>query len=1025
MRQRRSPYRPADAALLRASIHAPDTGPGHPWPAPDECIPGPWCEWLRQLWTDPQIAEAVTLASPVLAEQVRAAVDGGWLDAVQARRVAVSLARYLVRMRGRATPFGLFAGVARLPLADAGAVVWSNRHRLRVRADAAWLAEVVTRLESCPRLLARLTVVANSLAVISGGRVTVPARSVERQSSRRGVAASVVHSEPVQTILAAARKPVVVDDLVGSLFPQDVSAAAAMLRQLVAVGVLVTNLRPPSTTSDGLAHVLHELDQIDAAALAKVAPLVRTLRRAHARLSAAQRADWLDGASRAAAAEVLRRVADIPQPLMVDVQLGAAVTLPRRVAAEAATAAGALLRLAPNPHGDPDWHVYRQWFLDRYSLGAVVPLLDLIDPAAGLGFPDHFTRPAAPATRAELSARDELLLQLAQQATLDAVTEVVLDDTTLDALAGDEAMHPRPVPHLDVCFDVRAASMAAVRAGTFTIAVTGIGRTGLAAGGRFLDLVDDDLREAAAHAARLPVAVHDAVPVQLSFPALNARTGNVLRAPRLLPDLLSVGEHHPGPGLLDVSDLAVTADLDRLYLLSLSRRRVIEPVLANAAARHTMPSLVRLLAELSRASSTPVSLINWGTADCLPFRPRLRYGRAILSPARWRINSADLPGPATTSAVWNAGLDALRDRLRLPSWIMVGTGDQRLRLDLDDPMSRALLRAHIDHANGPVVLAEAAAPQEYGWLSGRAHEVLLPLTADTPLAMPPAVLRSRGPLRPNDPADTVLPGGPVLTANLYGPPDQLDKILTGHLPHLLANWETPPKWWFIRYHDPAPHLRLRLHGDDYGQTANRVGAWAGDLHRQRRISDLSLTTYRPETGRYGHGPAMTAAEAFFAADSAAAVAQLNTGAGLDPPQRQALTAASLVDLTAAVLGDRHNGLRWLIEHPELANTARAQDRVALRHTRHLTDPDAGDSAIAALPGGAAILAAWSARRAAAAAYAACLDDTTHLAPASVLTALLHLHHVRVHGLAPGPEAHTHRLARAAALGITARTREPA
>ncbi|WP_433616941.1 lantibiotic dehydratase [Dactylosporangium sp. CA-139114] len=976
------------------------------------------------MWKDPQIAEAVTLASPVLAEQVRAAVDGGGLDAVQGRRVAVSLARYLVRMRGRATPFGLFAGVAAMPLAETGAVVWSNRHRLRVRADAAWLAEVVTRLESDPQLLPRLAVVANGLAVVRGGRVIVPARSAGRQSSREGVAASVVHSEPVQAVLRAARTPIVVDDLIGRLFPEDASAASVMLRELVAVGVLVTSLRPPSTTSDGLAHVLHELGQVHATALAEVAPLVRTLRQAHARLGAAQRADWLDGSSRSATEARLRRAADTPQPLMVDVRLGSAVTLPQRVAAEAAAAAGALLRLAPNPHGDPGWRVYRQRFLDRYSLGAVVSLLDLVDPAAGLGFPEHFTRPAAAETRAELSARDELLLRLAQQAALDGVTEVVLDDTTLDALAGDEAMQPRPVPHLDLCFDVRAASMAAIGAGTFTIAVTGIGRTGLATSGRFLDVVHDDLRQAAAHAARLPVAVRDAVAVQLSFPALDARAGNVLRAPRLLPDLLPVGEHHPGPGLLDLRDLAVTADLDRFYLLSVSRRRVVEPVMANAAARHAMPPLVRLLAELSRAWSTPVSLINWGAADGLPLRPRLRYGQAILSPARWRIAAADLPGPAATNAAWNAGLDVLRDRQRLPVWIMVGTGDQRLRLHLDDPMSRALLRAHLDHAAGPVVLAEAAAPHEYGWLGGRAHEVLLPLTTDSPPAPPPAVLRGRGPLRPHDPAETALPGGPVLTANLSGPPDLLDTILTGHLPQLLAAWEAPPMWWFIRYHDPAPHLRLRLHSTDYGQTASRVGTWAADLHRQGLISDLALTTYRPETGRYGHGPAMTTAEAFFAADSAAAVAQLNAGAGLDPAQRQALTAASLVDLAAAVLGDHKAGLRWLIEHPELA-TARPQDRVALRHTRHLTDPDAGTSAIAALPGGAAIQASWRSRRKAAAAYTICLDGTTHLSPSSVLTALLHLHHVRVHGLTPGMEARTHRLARAAALGITARTREPA
>ncbi|MEV4515190.1 lantibiotic dehydratase [Dactylosporangium sp. NPDC049525] len=1018
MRQHhRSPYRPVDAALLRASVHAPDAGAGCPWPG--EGAREPWCAWLRQVWKDPQIAEAVTLASPVLADQVRAVVDGGGRDAVKLRRVAVSLARYLVRMRGRATPFGLFAGVARLPLADTGMVVWSSRHRLRVRADAAWLALVLTELESYPQLVVRLSVVANALAVVRGGRVIVPAPSARQRPGWPRPVMSVVHSEPVQAVLRAARTPVAAGDLLGELFPDDAPAATAMLIQLVSVGVMVTSLRPPSSTSDSLAHVLNELDKVDATTVAEVAPLVHRLRQAHARLRAAEQPDWMDGTARSEAGERMRRVADVAQPLMVDVRLGSAVTLPRTVADEAAAAAGALLRLAPNPHGHPDWRVYRQRFLDRYSVGAVVPLLDLIDPAIGLGFPDHYARPADPAVSVTLSARDEGLLRLAQQAALDGVTEVVLDDATLDALTGGP-VQPRPVPHLDLCFDVRATSMASIGASAFTIAVTGIGRTGLATSGRFLDLVHDDPRAAAAHAGQLPVAVRDAIPVQLSFPASDARTGNVLRAPRLLPDLLPVGEHHPGSGLLDVHDLAVTADLDRFYLLSLSRRRVVEPVLADAAARHAMPPLARLLAELSAAASTPVSLMYWGAADCLPFRPRLRYGRTILSPARWRITPAHLPGPAATSAAWDAALAVLRGRLRLPAWVTVGTGDQRLRLHLDDPMDRALLREHLEHATGSVVLAEAATPTEHGWLGGHAHEVLLPLAAHTPAAAPPAVLRGRGPLRPHHPAEAVLPGGPVLTANLYGPPDLVDAILTDHLPRLLAAWPTPPAWWFIRYHDPTPHLRLRLHVDDYGTAADRVGAWAADLHRSGLIGDVTFTTYRPETGRYGHGPATTAAEALFAADSAVAIAQLNAAADLRPAHRQALTAASLVDLAAAVTGNRSAGLQWLLKHPDLAITTGPQDRTALRHTRHLTDPETGSSAIAALHGGAQVVAAWQSRRQAAADYIARLDGSTHLSAASVLTALLHLHHVRVHGIAPGLEAQTHRLARGVALTATAR-----
>lgn len=54
--------------------------------------------------------------------------------------------------------------------------------------------------------------------------------------------------------------------------------------------------------------------------------------------------------------------------------------------------------------------------------------------------------------------------------------------------------------------------------------------------------------------------------------------------------------------------------------------------------------------------------------------------------------------------------------------------------------------------------------------------------------------------------------------------------------------------WLGRYRHPAPHLRLRRHVPDYG---------------------YAVATYYPETGRYGSGPCMAAAETLFAAHSAA------------------------------------------------------------------------------------------------------------------------------------------------------------
>jgi hypothetical protein len=335
---------------------------------------------------------------------------------------------------------------------------------------------------------------------------------------------------------------------------------------------------------------------------------------------------------------------------------------------------------------------------------------------------------------------------LAQQAALDGVQEVVLDDDLIEALAGGEVGELRPGPHLDLCVEVRAATTTALDVGDFTVVVTGIGQSAIATSGRFLQLLPDQDRQRIVDQYRaLPLGVDGALAAQMSFPPRHPRVECVTRVPQVLPAVISVAEHRDGPAdRIGVADLAVTADHQRLYVLSLSRRRVVEPTLTCAAARHTMPPLARLLVEIPQATCAPVALFDWGAAACLPFRPRLLFQRSILTPARWRIPVGALPGPAAPRHAWTAAMAVLRRQLRLPASVFVGTADRRLRLHLDDPMDLALLRAHLDTASESVTVTEAPLAADHGWCHGRAHEVVIPMASIAAPAGAPAVLSRRG-----------------------------------------------------------------------------------------------------------------------------------------------------------------------------------------------------------------------------------------------------------------------------------------
>ncbi|WP_129838032.1 lantibiotic dehydratase [Streptomyces sp. RFCAC02] len=1011
-------YRPVPAAVLRASTHAPHM---HlpPWPG-DDTGAGPWRMWLAAAWSNRTLAEAVALASPVLADRIEQVLAGRPTETVAARRMARALARYCLRLRGRATPFGTFAGVAGASFGPHTAWQWNENHRLRTRADAVWLAAVTARLEAVPELLARLPVQINTLAVARGGRLVVtwqPHQSVRSHRAGEEVEKSVRLIPVMETIRHTALSPIRTADLVDKVAAEHPGAVRSALEQvvgqLVDVGVLISSLRAPATTGDALAHLLNQLHQAGVGDLPQTKTLVGELQLIHAAMGRIGRdGDWETKWDRRVLVHRMRRVTGRAEPtLAVDLLLGANLVLPQAVADEAARAAEALIRLSPQPASSTSWRTYHRDFLTRYGPGVPVPVTELTDSVSGLGFPRHFAeQPGGPAA----SPRDEVLLALAQQAAIDGVEEIALDAGLLDSLSpGREAR--RPVTAAELWADLRAETPEAVDAGDFTLGVCGFGRIA-ANSGRFLDLLDaGDRQKTTTLYTTLPTSVKGAVAAQLSFPPRHPRTENVLRVPAVYERLIPLAEHRTDhDSQLPLSDLAIAADAERLYVVSRSRRQVIEPALPHAGARHTMPPLARLLFETPRSPHPGVTAFDWGMAACLPFRPRVRYGRSILAPAQWRLDPAELPGPDVPMAAWEKALDRLREQRRLPAGVAVGSADRQLRLDLGEAMDRAVLRDHLKAADGPLTVAEAPLATAYGWCQGRAHELVVPLAATASADVAPAFLTSARPAPVTGPGT----GPGVVFAKLCAPAAVHDEILSAHLPELLQRWASPPRWWFARYRQPIDHLRIRLHDPDGARAAGYLAAWAERLRQRGLSGEIVFDSYLPETGRYGTGAALAAAEELFAADSAAVLAQLAFLTANRDVHPQALTAASMVDLTGAVTGNRSAGLHWLLDHPQYAATTTAQDRELRRQTLRLAE----EKTLPVLPGGADLAAAWAARRAAASRYTNRLEFTAHrLTPGSVLGSLLHMHHNRAAGIDAEAEAVTYKLARAVALSQTRRS----
>ncbi|MFF9073883.1 lantibiotic dehydratase [Streptomyces sp. NPDC014735] len=977
--------------------------------------------WLARVWQRDNIRDAVEAASPLLCQTVDDVVRGVQVQPRQIRRTALSVASYLLRWQHRPTPFGLFAGTAPVSVGPTLRVRWGSKHQIVVRADNAWITDVVQQLQQSANLLERLMVISNNIARRRGDRLVAPGPPADgRAQLLAPIEVSVRLSRPVQAAMHAARSPVRYRDLrdeLTAMFPAGADGRIdTLLGDLISQNLLITTLRAPMTTVDSLGHICSELEKAEAHTLPDIGPLARELYAIRDDLAEHGSTDRTAGLSAAA-----RRMAALssiaPAPLLIDSILDCDVQIPTQVVAEAQAAVAALYRVSPLPYGYRQWRDYHRRFRARYGVGAAVPVLDLVADS-GLGWPAEYVgseRGKAPRT---VGDREDAVLALVQDALLEGRGELVLTDAVVADIAkaaGSE--EPLFAPRTEVAFEVRAASPDALARGAFQLMLTGVPRPGSSMAGRFAHLLPPKQQEALAHSY---CTRPDAITAQLSFSPRRRRDENVARTARLLPHVVSLSEHaDPEDGVIDLADIAVTADARRFHLVQLSTGRPIDVrVLHALEAGVQTPPLARFLAEVATGRCAVYKPFDFGTAARLPYLPRVRYRRTILTAARWLLMGDDLPGRSAPHSTWEKEFTAWRTRLRMPDRIAMVEIEQRLPLDLTHPVHLRLLRSRL-HEAGRLELREVADSDDYGWI-GRAHEILVPLSRNEPtdstaLPTPRAVQAMTG-------EQAHLPGaGTVLRAHLHAHPERYDEILDRHLPQLLDAFGEPPLWWFTRHREMArpeggQHLALflSLPADTYGMAAEHVHRWADDLRSLRLASHLSFETYQPQTGRFGHAEALDAAHRFFASDSVAALAQIRLSARTDQITAQALAAASILDLVPLFTTTTEQGMNWLVE-----NIPQGQgpiNRTVRNQVLHLAE--AGVEALVAQPGGDAVARAWRERADAAHAYRTILsqqrDRTT------VIRSLLHQHHVRATGVDPTAEAATLRLARTAALRHTAR-----
>jgi lantibiotic biosynthesis protein len=852
---------------------------------------------LRDVFDRPICRHAMFLAAPrVEAELARLKQTGKIPD----DKLLRTLVRYFARMTGRATPFGLFAGcsLGRVGPALALRLEGSSQYRCFTTLDVGHLLGMTEPVRAASRAAKTLCVRANPSLYRVGDRLRfVEARTDEVSFARSYHLSAVDATDVVETVVRLAADPIPLGVLVERFCNEaDVGWEEAFEFAVLLLNeqVLIDNLEPAVTGEEPLRDVVARLATVqDRQAqqlrdvLSDVERELRMLDKNGLGTSPAQFRELLPRLSKPGTSSGGDRIfqADLFKP-------APQATISDDIFRRVCDAALLLSRLTPAPRLD-SLARFREAFQRKFE-GCELPLLEALDADLGVGFevddaPDEDDSPwlaGLPLRREDSEMiswgpRETHLLRRVLE-TVDARAQVLeLTAHDIDALA----LHGKSLPRFFAAMATIAASSrtAPPKEDTVILLHGAYGASGAELLGRFCQ-GDRDLAAAVSNWLHREEKVYEGALLAEIVHLPQGRTGNIVCRPVLRShEILCLAQSGaPIDRQIPLSDLTVRLAGQRVVLRSRSLDRDIVPRMTTAHYGN-FADLVhyRFLWNLHLQDSAGLSW-QWGPMSNAPFLPRVTYRNIVFCRATWRLLPADFAAMSARTETISASMQRLREARGLPRHVLLLEGDMALPLDLENVLCADVLA--VEARRGPVTLVEQFPAADQLCASGPeghfVHEIILPVHRTVDLESTSGRMPQRSSNRHVGRSPAHPPAESWLTAAIYGSKATLDRFLLSAIPPLverLRSTRAIDRWFFIRYWDPAAHLRVRFQG-----TPERLRneAWtalqqeltariaSGEIHAVR------LDTYFPELNRYGGPQAISVAECFFEADSDMAVALL-------------------------------------------------------------------------------------------------------------------------------------------------------
>ncbi|WP_338762653.1 lantibiotic dehydratase [Bernardetia sp. ABR2-2B] len=845
---------------------------------------------------------AIFLSSPNFQNTVKEYEEGKLKDK-KVEKFSLSKAKYDLRSRFRCTPFGTFAGISAGKLASKNeGFVHQGIKKYHLSLDMSVLGAWIDKLHQIQEFLEVLTFYPNNTLYQFGEDKRYIESYFEGEKARKYAISNIEWNEYLEQIIEFAKKGKKVTEIAEQLVDEDISLEEAkeFVLEIIEAQILVSDIALKITGEpfedilrDKIGFYLEnnpQLQHIEKYSFIKESfSLLSELKEYYQKnqpkstelLAFSQKIKNLGIPFKLSSLFQMDTVLQLENPSLhysIKEELEKAIDLLKHVHSykEISTLTS-----------------FKEAFSARYE-SAEVPLMQVLDPEIGLGFPlrSQSNNDNAPLLKGmplnggrniqQPSPQQTRWTQFLQKKYIEALqNKSSLIELTNKELKKELGFIPKkyrnskqnknnnptkeesknlPLSYSSM-ITLLTPSSEAIEEGNYKIVHKGTnGSSAVTLLGRFCH-ADAQTNEYALECIKQEEELSDKIFAEIVH-LPEARVGNVIARPQLRKYEIPIGVRTAeNANSITLDDIRVSVSNGEIKLRSIKYNKEIIPRMSNAH-NYSMTEIpaYHFLCTLQNQDVIGSLMFSWNQLANESYLPRVEYEKVILSPQKWIISLKE------TKIDKNVSTEKALEKLRvyfqdrsIPNRLTFGQGDNILPLFVDNDINLILFWQQLKKMQ-QVSISEMLYNEDNLFIkdeegNGYTNEFIIPHLLPSTKSESNSIFNTTTNLEATLQREYTI-GSEWIYFKIYCGVSTADELLLQRLFPLAAQLKQAniiTEWFFIRYGDPDHHLRIRFKGknDFYKTVIESLYKNLNELVENKSVWNIQIDTYKREIERYG------------------------------------------------------------------------------------------------------------------------------------------------------------------------------